>query len=232
MNWLDRMIADDVRILNTADMLKWNASKTYLHNMRDKGASIVPLEIIDTTSAEKALAVAKNNHLDTFILKPLINACGINTYKLQINEPEKVQAALDDIFKAGKDQDIEQKAILQPFVKAVEDEGEWSLIFFNGKYSHAVLKKPAKGNFLVQSRWGGLASTAEPSEELIKQARKTLDTLDQMPLYARVDGFFDKGHFMLLELELNEPYLFFSNNDNAPSAFADAVEQQTQNGEY
>ena len=34
--------------------------------------------------------------------------------------------------------------LVQPFIAEVAIEGEWSLLFFDGAYSHAVLKRPGQ----------------------------------------------------------------------------------------
>ncbi len=64
---------------------------------------------------------------------------------------------------------------------------------------------------------------AAPSVRLVEQASAILARIAGRLLYARVDGIERDGDFVLMELELNEPYLFLSFGDGAASRFADAI---------
>ncbi len=96
-------------------------------------------------------------------------------------------------------------------------------MFFGGKFSHAVVKRPQENDFRVQSEYGGSASPSEPPEELIAQAHQVLQKVDSPLLYARVDGIFTENVFKLLELELVEPELFFRTDRKAPERFAQVM---------
>ena len=54
--------------------------------------------------------------------------------------------------------------MVQPFVPEVLAEGEWSLVFLGGRFSHAVRKRPRGGDFRVQSEHGGLTESAVPAD--------------------------------------------------------------------
>ena len=56
---------------------------------------------------------------------------------------------------------------MQPYLKGVETQGEWSLIFLNGEYSHALLKKPKPGSWFVQDELGGSVAWINPPKEII-----------------------------------------------------------------
>ena len=103
----------------------------------------------------------------------------------------------------------------QPFIPEIEQVGEYSLIFFNEKLSHAVLKTPAAADFRVQHYYGGTIQTIEPSETLLAAAQALVDRFAKNTLYARVDGVEIDGVFHLMELELIEPYLFLGLSDTA-----------------
>jgi glutathione synthase/RimK-type ligase-like ATP-grasp enzyme len=98
--------------------------------------------------------------------------------------------------------------IVQKFVEEI-NEGEVSLLFFNKKFSHAVLKKARPDDFRVQNDFGGTAELFTPSRELITQGEKIVSSVSEPLLYARVDGVVVRGRFILMELELIEPVLFF-----------------------
>jgi len=113
--------------------------------------------------------------------------------------------------------------LVQPYCPEIASNGEWSLIFFDGTYSHAVLKKPVDGDFRVQRHFGGRPEAAAPSARLVDQATAILRKIGAPLLYARADGIERDGDFVLMELEVNEPYLFLSLSDDAAARFADAI---------
>ena len=43
----------------------------------------------------------------------------------------------------------------QEFIPEILELGEFSLLYFNGQYSHALRKFNTSGDFRVQSEWGG-----------------------------------------------------------------------------
>jgi hypothetical protein len=102
----------------------------------------------------------------------------------------------------------ERSLIVQPFVDEIVTQGEWSLVFFSGEYSHAVLKRPAEGDFRVQEELGGHALACDPPSTVIEQARSILARVPSTLLYARVDGVERNGRFVLMEVEINEPFLY------------------------
>jgi glutathione synthase/RimK-type ligase-like ATP-grasp enzyme len=112
--------------------------------------------------------------------------------------------------------------MVQQYVPEVADSGEWSLVFFQGQYSHAVLQLPASGDFRVQSEYGGTATRAEPGRKVMDAALSIVDALPEQPLYARIDGIEDGGGFLLMEAELIEPALFLELG-GAVTRFAEIV---------
>ncbi len=111
--------------------------------------------------------------------------------------------------------------MVQKFMRGIT-EGEWSVIFFAGTFSHAVLKKPKAGDFRVQTDFGGSSNLADPPPHILESASRALRAVDPT-IYARVDGVVDAGRFLLMELELIEPALFLADHPAAPSRFADAI---------
>ena len=105
----------------------------------------------------------------------------------------------------------------------VAAKGEWSLVFFGGKYSHSVLKKPAPGDFRVQRHHGGHAVAAEPETAVVDQARAILSAIGHELLYARLDGIERDGRFILMEAEIIEPYLWIGLAKGAARRFAEAI---------
>lgn len=98
--------------------------------------------------------------------------------------------------------------LVQPFMPEIAKEGEYRFIFIGGKLTHTILKTQKKV-VLIQ-----------PSKILATQAARALETDF---LYARVDGIVHKGMFLLMELELIEPELYFHLNPIAATRFAQTL---------
>jgi glutathione synthase/RimK-type ligase-like ATP-grasp enzyme len=214
--WLLKMQGQNKPLFNRAEDILWNLKKNYLSEFEQAGIAIVP-----------TLFLAKGEHLsgDFFaeigvqdlVLKPQEGANAFLTERLCHLSS---QDALAKINQALKERDF----MLQPFLPQIIDEGEWSLVYFNGKYSHGFLKSPKKGDFRVQEEHGGSLYTLEVGENLIFAADKVMGMLNQAPLYARVDGVVVDGKFLLMELEMFEPELYFRVSDSAAPNMADAIE--------
>jgi hypothetical protein len=96
-------------------------------------------------------------------------------------------------------------------------------VFFHKRYSHAVLKKARPGDLRVQDDFGGTVEAVSPGKELVEQAQQIVDCVSDPLLFARVDGIEVDGRFVLMELELIEPYLFLENDPHAIERFARAI---------
>ena len=121
---------------------------------------------------------------------------------------ELEQEQIDQIFRVSG-------GLIQQFLDVVETEGEWSLLFFNKKYSHAVLKRPKSGEFRTQIEHGGSFDLAIPPRNYIEVGQNIVNSIEGPLLFARVDGVAVGGTFTLMELELIEPYLFLSLAESA-----------------
>ena len=98
---------------------------------------------------------------------------------------------------------------MQPAVESIRTEGEVSLIVLGGDPVTAVQKVAATGEWRVQSDFGGTARTTALTDELVSIARSCITAADTVPVYARVDVARLDGVWVLMELELVEPELFF-----------------------
>jgi hypothetical protein len=105
----------------------------------------------------------------------------------------------------------------------VFDDGEWSLAFLDGGYSHAMRKRPGEGVFRVEEERGGSTVGATADAALIEAAARALAPVAGRWLYARVDGVVTARGFRLMELEMLEPSLFLVRSPDAPARFADAI---------
>lgn len=203
-DWLEMLEKTGLRVLNPVDVIKWNSNKRYLKEIADKGLAVIPSLYLTKSDAVDQQLFHHFNAED-IVIKPCISAGAKNTITLnRQNFMEK--ASLVKGFLAEEDY------LVQPFVKEISG-GEWSFVFFNGIYSHCLLKTPKQGDFRVQHYLGGSITYPTAGSKHIQQAQEYVDAFARGTLYARVDGVLIEDDFQLMELELIEPYLFL-NADN------------------
>src|SRR6478736_463824 len=115
--------------------------------------------------------------------------------------------------------------LVQQFIPEIETQGEISFIYIDGAYSHAVLKRPAAGDFRVQKEHGGSVELLNPDSALLDQANEIAATIAQVrdSLYCRIDAVARDSKLVLMELELIEPELFLGLAEGAAERFAKAI---------
>lgn len=117
--------------------------------------------------------------------------------------------------------------MIQPYLPTIETEGETSMLFFGGRLSHVVNKRPVPGDFRIQVQYGGIytALAAAPAGALAL-AEQTLAAIDAPLLYARIDAVPDAdGHWLLMEAELIEPDFYLGVDPQAGAGFARALRE-------
>ena len=150
------------------------------------------------------------------VVKPTLSANADDTFKLSVSNWHEQQQALSDTFN-------QRDFMIQPFLNSVVEEGEYSLFYFGGKYSHAIKKVPQKGDFRVQEEHGGSLHPVAVDEEQLDIAQKALSAMPCEALYARVDLVRQGSGWAIMELELIEPSLYFNLDEQSPQRFVDAL---------
>nr|WP_297349874.1 hypothetical protein [uncultured Glaciecola sp.] len=206
-------------LCNSMSLIEWNISKRYLKELENKGVPIIPTLWADELKESNFAAAFAKFDCDEIVIKPYISANADGTYRLT---PAKVTEQLPLIMQEYKD----RSAMIQPFLTSILEEGEYSLFYFNSQYSHAICKKPAKGDFRVQEEHGGQLTSIEPSKAMFAIAEQTIDALPEEALYARVDIVSLNGALMIIEVELIEPSLYFNMDDTSAEFFANVFASQ------
>ena len=214
--WLRDRAADGTRLWNPPDAVLGNLHKRYLAEFERQGVPIVPTAFLRAGEGLALAGVLDALGSDHAVVKPAVSANAKGTWRVSRASAAEAEPAF---HAQARDEDL----LVQPYLPEVASEGEWSLMFFGGRYSHAVLKRPAAGEFRVQEHHGGDAAPVEPPQDMIDQAHAALDACGSDLLYARVDGIRRGGRFLLMELEINEPTLFIGSSPGAADRFADAI---------
>lgn len=217
--WLDRRIAEGVRMCNSRAILDWNYDKGYLRDLERAGVAIVPTAFVAKNETPDIAALARARGWDEIVVKPTIGGGGYGCCRFRIGELDRYAA---EIAATLRDRGV----LVQPFLPEIQSGGELSLLFFDGVFSHAVCKRPKAGEYRVQFQFGGTNENAAVSDELVAQARVCVEHAPELPVYARVDGVVSGGRFLLMELEVFEPLMFLSRHAEAPGRFARAIEKR------
>jgi glutathione synthase/RimK-type ligase-like ATP-grasp enzyme len=214
--WLQVIEEHGIPLWNPAPLARWNMNKRYLRELERASVWTVPTEWVSSTAEHSLKEIVRKRGWADVVVKPVISASANETWRIQRDVTQEDERRLRTLLGNGD-------AMVQPFIDSIAAEGEWSFIFLGGEFSHAVLKRPADGDFRVQAAHGGTAISAHPKDHWLDQARLILDALPWPWLYARVDGCIVDGRFMLVELEMLEPDLFLNLNAAAPARFADSL---------
>jgi glutathione synthase/RimK-type ligase-like ATP-grasp enzyme len=198
--------AAKVQILNDAVTLRANMDKGYLANLARRGAPVPPTLSVDIATPDLILASFDHFGVDEIIIKPRIGAGAWRQARLK--RGQDVPSA--DVLPPGP-------ALIQPFLPSVTSEGELSLLFFGGVFSHALIKTPKVGDYRTQGQYGAIETGIPAPPEALAAAHAVLSKANDEPLtYARVDlvrGL--DGGWLLMELELIEPWLYLAHDGHA-----------------
>tara|TARA_R110002012_G_scaffold321590_1_gene550000 strand:- start:376 stop:1245 length:870 start_codon:yes stop_codon:yes gene_type:complete len=215
MQCLQRIEDSSAILANSLRLLTWNISKEYLKDIASQGIGIVPTLWLDTFDLAQVSAGFERFNCDRLVIKPCVSANADYTYMLDREQLLAQSKNLAEVFNG-------RAFMVQPFIEAVVTQGEYSLFYFNGHFSHAILKTPEQGDFRVQEEHGGSLQAVEPDEEMLTQARHTMASLPDDALYARIDLLRYQDEYVVMEIELIEPSLYFNMDANAPANFVEA----------
>lgn len=221
---LEHIEQSSAHLENSIGIVRWNIDKIYLQALEKRGVKLVPTLWRDSLQTNERISEQDLTHYfdhffqEQIVLKPRISANADNTFWLTKQNAKQSLAEMNNAF-------AERDFMIQPFMEHILSEGEFSLFYFNGEYSHAILKTPKDNDFRVQEEHGGRLTTIEPETSLVEHAdhcMKAISQLHQTPLYARVDFVRHHNGFALMEAELIEPSLYFNMDAESPRKFAEA----------
>ncbi|HET7189583.1 MAG TPA: hypothetical protein VFI52_15635 [Gemmatimonadaceae bacterium] len=224
--WIRRLEGEGVAMWNPPATIRWNADKSYLRDLAARGVPTVPTAWVEQGDPTSLHDVLRSHEWDRVVVKPAVSASAHETWTTDLTR----SADDESRFRALTSR---TRTLVQPFVDSIVETGEWSLVFIDGAYSHAVLKRPRAGDFRVQEEHGGSAQVLDPAPETIAAARRVLAAAGPMgtnSLYARVDGCIVRDAFVLMELELIEPTLYLGTSHAAAGRLADAVLERLRRG--
>jgi glutathione synthase/RimK-type ligase-like ATP-grasp enzyme len=215
LRWLDQLDRLGVPTINASSVLRWNSDKRYLIELAEHGVAVIPTQRCSAAGLPDALAAMAGQAV---VIKPSVSGGAWHTVQGVAGDA----AFTDKVAALPRTLDY----LLQPFVPEIID-GEWSLLYFAGSFSHAVIKRPALGDYRVQSEYGGSIEAAIPDAEMLATTSRVLETLASLGhghnAYVRVDGVVTADGFRVMELELIEPFLFLAEHPAAAERLARVI---------
>ena len=207
-------------LVNDLELVHWTLEKTYLRDIEQRGGEIVPSTWYTGFESADPDRFFDEHGTDKVIIKPVVGANAADTHVLRRPLDVDDLGMLQETF-AGR------AFLVQPFVESIRTEGEYSLFFFRGVYSHAIRKVPVPGDFRVQEEHGGDIIPVQPDGRLIDVAQALFASIEPLPTYGRGDWVRDDdGRYLLMELELIEPSLYLRTDSGAPARFARAFDER------
>lgn len=200
---LSQIEASSCRLFNPLAAVRWNIDKHYLFDLEKWGVPIIPTYLASHVEMGELHKMFVENQWQTVILKPTVGLGGSHSYQVPLHELDKTLVML-------RTSQPGHEYLIQPFIKEVVTEGEWSFVYFNRQLSHVLLKKPASNDYRVQGIYGGTVHSAEPQSHDLVQAEAVIAQLPFDLLYARLDFVRVEGHLAVIEVELIEPIFSFN----------------------
>lgn len=212
LGWIDALEARGTRLLNLPELLRWNFRKTYLLEVAAAGLAVPKtLRLTDPSAATVARAMEQEGW-SVAVLKPVSSQNGHGIHKL--DWADRAQWTVE-----GKTGDM----LLQEFQEDVGALGETTMTFIDGTFSHAVRRVLRPGEWRANPQYGITYERLEASRDVVESANAYIGFLPQTPLYARVDGLVRPSGFMLMELELIDPYLYLEFAPGSADVMAQAL---------
>lgn len=210
---LDALAASGIAVCNPPQAVRWNADKRYLRQLEADGAVIVPTLWRNDASRAELVEAMERFDSERVVIKRQVGAGGLGQHSFTRNTlPE-----LD--WRMGR------PCMIQPFLPAIREEGEFTFVFIDGVFSHGVRKTPAADDYRIQSLYGGGEAVFVPTAGDLATAQAVIDALPFTDLlYARIDMVrLADGRLAVMEAELIEPYLYPEQGPELGQLLASAI---------
>lgn len=221
--WFAFHAQQSIPVANAPGVILWNLEKTYLQDLQEVGVAVVPTVFVTPDVPFHRSMIQEQVDLHgSIVIKPAVSAAARDTVLVHpgsdLGALQSWNGPVGENFDAWRQG---RSLLMQPFIKEIETEGEWSLVYFGKSYSHSVRKIPKAGSWLVQDELGGSVVSEEPPVAVRKCGDRAVERMGdafglrhspqqwQQPLYCRVDVIPAAQGPLVGEVELIEPELFF-----------------------
>jgi len=215
-HWLDR-VERGTRVENPPAVIRWNAHKHYLVDLAERGVPAVPTLVLRAGARVDLRLLLTERGWREAVVKAAVGNSGRYARSIALSDVAPAQRYVDRILER-------EDVLVQPLIRSVAVEGELSLVFIDGRFTHAVRKRPAAGDFRVHDDYGGSVDTEDPPPPALAVAERALSAVGTPTLYGRVDLVDGPdGEPLVMELELIEPELFLRHSAAAVDRMVEGV---------
>jgi glutathione synthase/RimK-type ligase-like ATP-grasp enzyme len=215
LDWAAR-VERETSLVNPADVLRWNSHKGYLAEFTAKSVPTVPTRLVPGPSTDVADQI-REVPWEEIVVKPAVDGGARHAWRGLRDDPSLSRVA-ERLTEHGD-------VVVQPFVPAIVD-GERSLVFLGGRFSHAVRKVPKTGDYRSQRHLGGREVDHEPDSAELQVALAAMAAAPGRLTYARVDLVDWEGAPVLIELEVIEPDLFLRDVPERVDRFVEVIREE------
>ena len=196
--WL-RRAGEVTTVWNPPDVVAWNLDKRYLRDLAARGVPTVPTAFVAPGASESDLPALDGDR----IVKPTVGA-GSNGVIRTHGDVDLARRHIAQLHAAGR------TAMVQPYLRDVDDVAETALVYVGGEFSHAFAKQAIFAD--VPDFSSGVYAEEQvgprvPSADERAVGDRVVASLPDVA-YARVDLLPTPGGPVVLELELIEPSLY------------------------
>jgi glutathione synthase/RimK-type ligase-like ATP-grasp enzyme len=213
LEWIDALEARGAKLLNAPELLRWNFRKTYLLDLARAGLAVPKtLHLLEPSRAAIEGSMERQGW-QVAVLKPVSSQNGHGIHKL----------AWADRARWPVGPGLTGEWLLQEYQEDIGALGETTMTFIDGVFSHAVRRVLKPGEWRANPQYGITYERVEVSPDVVDTAQGYMSFLPQTPLYARVDGLVRPSGFMLMELELIDPYFYLEFEPGSADRMAGAL---------
>jgi len=145
--------------------------------LEQSGVLIPPTVMVRRADVQTLSTILAERAWERAVVKPAVSANAFNTFRVTVGTSPGAQQQFEHLIHGG---DI----LVQALMAEIYDEGELSLVFLDGDFSHAIRKRPRSGDFLVQESRGGKWVPVQVDRRTVEQAALMLDIVTyKYPLY-------------------------------------------------
>ena len=216
--WAER-VAGCTTLWNSAPIVRWNTHKRYLCDLAERGVPVVPTVVLEAGSHVSLETLLAERGWADAVVKAAVAQSGRYAMAVPRDRRAAGQAHLERLVPT-------EDMLVQPHVPSVATTGELSLVFVDGRCTHAVRKRAEAGDVRVHDDYGGSVVPDEPDDAALAVAQAALAAAGEPLHYARVDVVAGaEGKPMIMEFELVEPELFLRFSPKAVAMFAASIER-------
>ena len=226
-----KTVEETSTLWNPSPVIEWNYHKRYLMELQEQGIPMPETLLIPQDTEQSMNEILETIPWDDFIIKPCISAgsAGLKRFSKDSSDLETHFMNLNkhgfhQVFSFGEFDYSPCDTLVQPYLHEITENGEISLIFFGGEYSHAVIKKPPVGDFRAHPVLGADVQRYSPSTREVEVAYRSLEVVGHPIEFARIDMIPTESNPMIIEIELIDPFLFFDHFPETAESYADHIE--------